>query len=138
MGLNSSKTSVGISMTYLLWYDSQSYTYLIRTDILQIYNIYALVLSGYYSDVEVVPGNIFKLNSLRGGSNLPNYYIPWYWMKIATYAKPLGWKMLASPLMDLTHASNTTMEDHVNGLHTFSNIVNYITYMMRDGRGEGK
>lgn len=97
-----------------------------------------MAFSGYYCDVEIVPGNILKPNKRRHGSPLPSTYMTMYWMNIGNLAQSIGWQMLVSPVLDLTHSGGTAIQDHIDGFQILRLFVPTLKYVIRDGRGDGK
>ncbi|XP_067933303.1 uncharacterized protein [Watersipora subatra] len=96
-------------------------------------------LKGYYSDVEVIPDYIInKQNHTTFSHRIPPEAVVLFWRELYFLTGYFGYDFLASPTIDLSYASNTTLSGHMNGLKAIGFLAPMAALIIRDGRGEGQ
>lgn len=99
----------------------------------------AIFLAGYYSDVYVVPDYVANLqNHTLPPTRLPQQYVMMFWRELYFLTGAFGFEMIGSPSLDLTHAGNTSLAGHMNGMKGLFFFASLAQFLIRDGSGEGE
>lgn len=75
-------------------------------------------------------------NRKRVNTSLPARYVVMYLRELMFLAGSANYVVLASPMLDLTHAGNTTIKNHTDGMAALYLLAGQ-QFLLRDGRGEG-
>lgn len=98
--------------------------------------IYALL--GYYSDVTVVADHIMNPPMTPPPNQLDPRDVLLLWRRLSFRAWPLNQTVMGAPSIDLTHASNTTLRGHIEGMKELQVMTMMSNFIIRDARGNGK
>lgn len=96
---------------------------------------------GYYTSAEFIPAYILTDVSDKyrpTNASLPARFIPMYLRELMFLAGTADFTVTSSPMLDLTHASNTTIKNHSDGLAALHLLSGSVQLLLRDGRGEGE
>lgn len=86
----------------------------------------------------MVPDYILNEQKLRPDGPMPPQYTVMFWRYLAIYTWYFGFELLGSPMLDLTHAGNTTLHGHLDGIQSLKEYSMLSAMVILDGRGEGE
>lgn len=95
-------------------------------------------MPGYYSSVNVVPDYIVNEQKVRPDGPLSPQFTVMFWRELGFLSGYFGFEVLGSPMLDLTHASNTTLKGYSSGLQSLAFFGKLSNMVILDGRGEGE